>query len=568
MLTRFVRTQLIIFTIASIVGVTVMLFAYIQVPTLLGLGRITVKVELPATGGVYQFSNVTYRGSQIGKVMSVALTDKGAEATLSLDRSPKVPANLQAQVRSMSAVGELYVDLLPRTDSPPYLQDGSVIAMSDTTIPQQVGPMLDQVSALVDTIPKDKLSQVLDESFNAFNGTGYDFGSLLDSASTISRDANAVSDQARTLIDDAVPFLDAQAQTTDSIRTWAASLAGITGQVADNDPQLRSILQNGPGFAQETSRLLDQLKPTLPVLLANLSTIGQIAVTYNASLRQILVLLPPYVAQLETYAPTNSPTGMPNGEFSIGLSDPPACTVGFLPPSAWRSPADTTVVDTPDNLYCKLPQDSPINVRGARNYPCMEHPGKRAPSVELCNDPLGFQPIAQRQHATGPYPLDPNLIAQGVPPDSRVLPDSNIYGPIEGTPLPEGVTAPAGAAPAPSPPATYPGMGPGPLLPGQPIYETPPVPSQAAPPSPDPAAVPLAPADLPGATEIPTPPGAETVPPAAAPSAFNGSPSSGPSVAVAKYNPRTGEYTTSDGKLYRQGNLTTTPKSWEDLMPT
>lgn len=36
MLTRFIRTQLIIFTIASIVGVAVMLFAYMQVPTCWG----------------------------------------------------------------------------------------------------------------------------------------------------------------------------------------------------------------------------------------------------------------------------------------------------------------------------------------------------------------------------------------------------------------------------------------------------------------------------------------------------------------------------------------------------
>ena len=68
MLTRFVRIQLIIFTIASVVGVAVMVFAYMQVPTLLGIGRITVKLELPAAGGLYRFSNVTYRGVQIGKV--------------------------------------------------------------------------------------------------------------------------------------------------------------------------------------------------------------------------------------------------------------------------------------------------------------------------------------------------------------------------------------------------------------------------------------------------------------------------------------------------------------------
>ena len=87
-------------------------------------------------------------------------------------------------MRSVSAVGEQYVDLQATTDSPPYLHDGSVIAMRDTTIPQPVGPMLDQVSALVGSIPKNKLGQLLDETFQGFNGTGYDLGSLFDSAAT------------------------------------------------------------------------------------------------------------------------------------------------------------------------------------------------------------------------------------------------------------------------------------------------------------------------------------------------------------------------------------------------
>jgi phospholipid/cholesterol/gamma-HCH transport system substrate-binding protein len=41
---------------------------------------------------------------------------------------------------------------------------------------------------------------------------------------------------------------------------------------------------------------------------------------------------------------------------------------------------------------------------------------------------------AMRQHVLGPYPLDPNLIAQGIPPDSRVDADDRIYAPIEGAP--------------------------------------------------------------------------------------------------------------------------------------
>jgi virulence factor Mce-like protein len=545
MLTRFVRIQLTIFTIASIVGVLVMIFSYLQAPTLLGIGRITVTLELPATGGLYRFSNVTYRGVQVGKVTALSLTSQGPKATLSLDSSPNIPADLQAEVRSISAVGEQYVDLRPRTDSGPYLKDGSVIPVRDTTIPQAVGPMLDQVSALINSIPKDKLSGLLDESFKAFNGAGYDLGSLFDSSATVLGDMNGVADPTRTLVDDAGPLLDSQADTADAIRTWAHSLAGITEQVAAADTQLRTILQTGPAAANEVTQLLDQVKPTLPVLLANLTTIGQVAMTYHPSLQQLLVLLPPSVASTQAFGLSrNNPTGFPLGDFAVSLGDPPACTVGFLPPSQWRSPADTSTIDTPDDLYCKLPQDSPIAVRGARNYPCMGHPGKRAPTVEICNSDEPYQPLAMRQHALGPYPLDPNLIAQGIPPDDRVTFGDHIFAPEEGTPMPPGGPAPPASPSGPEDPAR-----------------------QAAAP-----AVPPPPADLPPSPPAAAPPpvGPDGGTSPAAPSSYGTGPGSGHSVTVAKYNPLTGMYITPDGQIYRQSNLVAgaAPKTWKDMLPT
>ena len=227
-------------------------------------------------------------------------------------------------------------------------------------------------------------------------------------------------------------------QTTDSIRLWARSLAGISDVLVTDDSRIRTLLQNGPEAANEASRLLEQVKPTLPVLLANLATIGQIGVTYHPSLEQLLVLLPPSVAYTLTSGPSNHPDGQAWGDFAVTIDDPPICTVGFMPPSQWRSPADTSDIDTPDGLYCKLPQDSPLAVRGARNYPCMGHPGKRAPTVEICNSDKPYMPLAMRQHTLGPYPLDPNLLSQGVPPDDRVTSNERIFGPVEGTPMPPG----------------------------------------------------------------------------------------------------------------------------------
>lgn len=530
MLTRFVRVQLTIFTTLSIIGVIVMAVVYIQLPTVLGLGRMAVMVELPNSGGLYRFANVTYRGVQVGKVTAIGLTDgidTHTQAILTLDSSTKIPANLEAEVRSISAIGEQYVDLVPRTDAPPYLHNGSVIAMRDTSVPRAVGPVLDQVNALLTSIPKDKLNALLNETSKGFRGAGYDFGSFVDSSSTLSHDFNSVAGRLQTLINNSAPLLDSQADTRQSIRTWTRSLAGITDQLVQNDPQLRTLLQRGSDAANEVSRLLTQIKPTLPILLANLTTIGQIGITYNPSIEQVLVLLPPFVSSIQAALPRNNATGIPTGgEFAATVGDPNPCTVGFLPPSQWRSPADTTAIDTPDGLYCKLPQDSPSTVRGARNYPCMGHPGKRAPTVQICDSDKPFEPLALRQHILGPNPVDPNLLAQGIPPDQRTnLGGDNIFGPPQGTSPPPGAPPPAPGALQP-PPLTLP---------------EPPIPLDM----PDP--------DQPG--------------PKTAPDALHTNVAGGPSVGFAVYNPRTGNYFGPDGNLYNQTDLPNKPhKSWKDLL--
>jgi virulence factor Mce-like protein len=450
-------------------------------------------------------------------------------ATLSLDTSPTIPASLHADVASVSAIGEQYINLQPRNSSGPFLTNGSVITADNVSVPQPVGPVLDQSSKLIESIPKDKFGDLLDESFKAFNGAGYDFGSLLDSTTKLSGDLNRVAGQTRGLIDDSGPLLDGQAQTADSLREWARNVAGVSDQLVTSDPHLRNILATGPGAAQEVSKLLAEVKPTLPVLLANLTSVGQILVTYNPSLEQLLVLFPAFVAAQNSYAlPQNNPTGYPLADFTLSANDPPPCTVGFLPPSQWRSPADLSDREVPSDLYCKLPQDSPIAVRGARNYPCMGHPGKRAPTVEICDSDRPYEPLAMRQHALGPYPFDPNLVSQGVPPDDRIDPGANLYGPTDGTPMPPAEPPPAATDAATSTPPTE--------APGDAVDPADPQPSDGS--------------------------------PAAAPSGFSSAPRPAIAAVAAPYDPASGAYVTSDGHLERQPGLVAgAPKSWKDLLP-
>ncbi len=56
-------------------------------------------------------------------------------------------------------------------------------------------------------------------------------------------------------------------------------------------------------------------------------------------------------------------------------------------------------------MYCKTAQNDPATVRGARNYPCQEFPGKRAPTVALCRDPKRLCPDRHQPVAWTADPL-------------------------------------------------------------------------------------------------------------------------------------------------------------------
>ena len=78
MLTRFIKIQLVLFTILTIIALTVLGWYYLRIPSLVGIGQYKLYADLPRSGGLYATANVTYRGTQIGKVTTVEPTENGA----------------------------------------------------------------------------------------------------------------------------------------------------------------------------------------------------------------------------------------------------------------------------------------------------------------------------------------------------------------------------------------------------------------------------------------------------------------------------------------------------------
>ena len=128
MLDRLTTIQLSIFAVVTVLSVGAISIFYLHVPAALGIGAYEVTANFVAGGGLYENANVTYRGVTIGRVESVGLTDDGVVAHMRLNSDTPVPENVTATVKSVSAVGEQYVDLVPPEDpSHAMLRNGSTI---------------------------------------------------------------------------------------------------------------------------------------------------------------------------------------------------------------------------------------------------------------------------------------------------------------------------------------------------------------------------------------------------------------------------------------------------------
>lgn len=400
-LNRFVRVQLAIFLVLTVIGVSVMAFSYLKLPALVGIGRNAVTVVMPSTGGLYKNANVTYLGTTIGTVKSVDLTASGVEAHLSIDSGADVPEDSIASVRSVSAIGEQYLEFTPQSDGQPFIGDG--FRVTRVEMPTDIGPILDEANQLLEVIPREQLTVMIDETFLAFNDSAGDLKLLIESAKAVIEEATASVGPTKTLIEDLGPLLDSQVISGEDMRAWVNSLASFTGQLVKSDPEVRSVLAQAPGATTVADQLLQDISPTLPLMLANAVGIGEITMTYNASIQQLLVVYPALMGALQTLvlAAEKDDNKLPL-DFHLQLNAPQSCQMGYLSPEQRRPPSDVEIPVTPEGIFCRIPQDSQISVRGARNSPCPLQPGKRAPTPRECEDPAGYIPLGDPVTPFGP----------------------------------------------------------------------------------------------------------------------------------------------------------------------
>jgi phospholipid/cholesterol/gamma-HCH transport system substrate-binding protein len=335
-MSRGTRIRIAAFLVLSAVGIVYITASYLGfVDKVLGRG-LTVHATLPTSGGLYEGSEVTYRGVEIGKVSKMTATPDGVTLDLALEEGTRLPKDSPMYVHNLSAVGEQYLDFEPPDDKGPYAAAGDTLKGSADSLPVDEGDLLVELNRFVSSVDKQNLQVVVRELGTMFEGTGEPLQQMLDNGTTFIDEASGHTAETRALLDDGLTVLQTQEGQSENIRAFSHDLALITDSLEQSDADLRTTLSETPAAAREVDKLLTDLEPTLPVFLANATGVSQVGLLHLAGLEQLLVVFPRVIAGGFT-GTTQDGYGHVNLQYDNTVQP---CTQGYEPHNEWRPPSD------------------------------------------------------------------------------------------------------------------------------------------------------------------------------------------------------------------------------------
>jgi phospholipid/cholesterol/gamma-HCH transport system substrate-binding protein len=368
MITRQTWSQLVVFLIISVVGVTYTGLTYAGLDRFFVDTGYLVSADFDDSGGIFEAAEVTYRGVPVGSVEEMSLVEGGVRVTMRLRPGTEVPDDARALVANRSAVGEQYVDLEPQRQGGPFLEEGDVIPRDRTAIPISPTQLIVNLDDFVTSIDNRDLAIVLDELAQAFDGAGESLQRLVDDGDVLTQAALDNIEPTKRLIRDGNVALNTQRDVAGQFRSFNRDLALLTDTLRSSDPDFRRLYANGTRSANEFTALIESNRAALPVLFDNLITFAQIQNVRLPAIRQILVTYPNVVAGGFTVVPGD-------GTSHFGLAteqEPPVCEEGYettrrRDPNTEREEPGRPPSQPNFNAFCA--EESPINVRGARNAP-------------------------------------------------------------------------------------------------------------------------------------------------------------------------------------------------------
>ncbi|MGV0617944.1 MlaD family protein [Mycolicibacterium sp. XJ879] len=236
--------------------------------------RVSLFMTVPDINGLVVDSRVLLRGVPVGKVTRVDATVDHATVDFYVDGTYEVPVDTIVRVDNLSALGETYIGLFPRTSDGPMLQDNQRISTESVEQPPSISELATSVVRVLNQLEPDQLKRIVDEADAALPDPQRVLPNLRrtsvmlrNAAADMNGRGQALLDNMQTLLQNADWLGPTLADLTPDIRklgpTIHANFDAAMDIVRANNPHNLELLQ---AFLNRIQKFLDDRAPDLKVV--------------------------------------------------------------------------------------------------------------------------------------------------------------------------------------------------------------------------------------------------------------------------------------------------------------
>ena len=426
--------------IAALITMTALLFSG-TLATYVPLTLVSDRAGLVMENG----ARVKLRGVQVGEVGSIDSENNLAALTLKIYPEPfqYLPSNLEAEIKSSTAFGAKYVDLIVPDSgpSPTPLKPGSVLRSRNVTV--EVNTVFENLQSVVHSVDPAKLNSVLSAVAESLRGKGDVIGQAITSANNV---LLAVNPRMPTVRRDWQLFgktTEAYSNAAQDILSILDSFSTTSTTITTHESALDSLLVSAIGFSTSGINVIGGNQPALVRAMNILDPTTNLLMKYSPSYTCLFqgaqwfldhggrdalggngksVIMD--AALLAGDDPYRYPDNLPKTNATGGPGGKPSC--GSLPDVSKNFPVKALVTDTGWGTGLDIRPNPGIGFPGFANYfpvtkgipepPKIRYPGAPAPGPVPYP---GAPPYGAPEYGPDGTPLYPGVPPLPGPPPSE-----------------------------------------------------------------------------------------------------------------------------------------------------
>ncbi|WP_330183028.1 MlaD family protein [Nocardia sp. NBC_01503] len=200
---------------------------------------------LANSGGLSVGSPILLTGMKVGKITSVDSTAAGVEVGFRVDADRRVPTDSVISIEQLSALGEPYVEIRPKTGGAPYLKDGQRLDTSAVKSPLAIPAVARLVNQVMNQLDPTVAASLANTLGAAFHDTDSAMPALTRAGNLL---ASAIMSREPKI-----------AQLLNSFQAAASNMSGMGEATATAAPAFVQFAQSLNDLVEAVGRLVDRV---------------------------------------------------------------------------------------------------------------------------------------------------------------------------------------------------------------------------------------------------------------------------------------------------------------------